>query len=71
MPRPLFTPGKVPVPIVQEAGWAPGSVWKAAENLPPPGFNPRTTQLVASRYTDWATRPMCNVGLNVKFVESE
>jgi hypothetical protein len=24
--RPLFTPGKDPVPIVQEAGWAPGPV---------------------------------------------
>ena len=33
MPRPLFTPGKVPVPIVQEAGWAPGPVWTGAENL--------------------------------------
>ena len=22
-----FTPGKDPVPIVQEAGWAPGPVW--------------------------------------------
>jgi len=27
------------------------------ENLAPPGFNPRTIQPVASRYTDWATRP--------------
>ena len=27
-PRPHFTPGKDPVPILQEAGWAPGSVWK-------------------------------------------
>jgi len=26
-PRPHFTPGKDPVPIVQEAGWAPGPVW--------------------------------------------
>jgi len=26
-PRPHFTPGKDPVPIVQEAGWAPGLVW--------------------------------------------
>jgi len=26
-PRPLFTPGKDPIPIVQEAGWAPGPVW--------------------------------------------
>ena len=32
-PRPLFTPGKDPVPIVQEAGWAPGTVWTGAENL--------------------------------------
>jgi len=25
--------------------------------LPPPGFDPRTVQPVASRYTDYATRP--------------
>ena len=30
-----FTPGKDPVPTVQEAGWAPGPVWKGAENLAP------------------------------------
>jgi hypothetical protein len=30
-----FTPGKDPVPIVQEAGWAPGPVWIGAENLAP------------------------------------
>jgi hypothetical protein len=35
MPRPLFTPGKDPVPILQEAGWAPGPVWTGAENLAP------------------------------------
>ena len=52
-PRPHFTPGKDPVPIVQEAGWAPGPVWKGAENLvPPPGFDTRAVQPVASRYTD-------------------
>jgi len=27
-PRPHFTPGKDPVPILQEAGWVPGPVWK-------------------------------------------
>ena len=32
-PRPLFTPRKGPVPIVQEAGWAAGPVWTGAENL--------------------------------------
>jgi hypothetical protein len=30
-----FTPGKDPVPTVQEAGWAPGPVWISAENLAP------------------------------------
>ena len=29
-----FTPGKDPVPIVQEAGWAPGSVWTAGKSCP-------------------------------------
>ena len=32
-PRPLFSPGKNTVPIVQEAGWAPGPVWTGTENL--------------------------------------
>jgi hypothetical protein len=36
-----FTPGKDPVPIVKEAGWAPGPVWTGAENLAPLGFDPR------------------------------
>jgi hypothetical protein len=49
-----FTPGKDLVPIVQEAGWAPEPVWIGAENLAPPGFDPRTFQPVASRYTDYA-----------------
>ena len=35
-------PGKDPVPIVQEAGWAPEPVWIGAENLAPPGFDART-----------------------------
>jgi len=36
-PRPeRFTPGRErPVPLVQEAEWAPRPVWKAAENLTP------------------------------------
>jgi len=33
MPRPHFTPGKDPVPIVQEVGWAPGPVWKGGKSL--------------------------------------
>ena len=37
-PRPHLTPGKDPVPIVQEAGWASGPVWTGAENLAPAGI---------------------------------
>jgi hypothetical protein len=38
-PRPgRFTPGKDPVPIVQEAGWAPGPVRKCAKNLAQTGI---------------------------------
>ena len=33
-----FTPGKDPVPIVQEARWSPGPVWTGAENLVPTGI---------------------------------
>jgi len=43
--RPLYPRERDPVPIVQEAGWAPGSVWTDAE------FDPRTVQPVAN-YTD-------------------
>ena len=33
-PRPHFTPGKDLVPIVQEAGWAPGPVWMGGKSRP-------------------------------------
>jgi len=66
MPRPLFNPWKDPVPIVQEAGWAPQPVWTGAGNLALPlGFDPRIVQSVASRYTDYATRP------TIKYVTSQ
>ena len=31
---PHFTPGKDPVPILQEAGWAPGPVWMGRKSRP-------------------------------------
>jgi len=53
-PWALFTPGKDPLPIVQEAGWSPGPVWTSAKNLtPPPGFDPcpaRSQSLYQMRY---------------------
>jgi len=33
-PRPHFTSGKDPVPILQEAGWAPGPVWTDGKSRP-------------------------------------
>ena len=33
-PRPHFTPGKDPVPIVREAEWAPGPVWTGGKSRP-------------------------------------
>ena len=45
-PRPYFTPGKDPVPIVQEAGWAPAPVWTGGKSRPT-GIRSRTVQPVA------------------------
>ena len=33
-PRPRFTPGKDPLPILQESGWAPGPVWTGGKSRP-------------------------------------
>ena len=33
-PRPHFISGKDPVPILQEAGWAPGQVWTGGKSHP-------------------------------------
>ena len=57
-PGSTLPPGKTRYTIVQEDGWASGPVWTGAENLDPPGFDPRTVQPVGSRYTDYATRPI-------------
>ena len=33
-PRPHFTPGKDPVPVLQEAGWAPRPVCRGGKSSP-------------------------------------
>jgi hypothetical protein len=45
------------IPIVQEAGWPQVLSGQVRKISPPPGFDPRTVQPVASRYTDYATQP--------------
>ena len=55
-PGRTLSPGKTRYPFYRRLGGPQGrSGW--AENLAPPGFDPRTVQPVVSRYTDWATRP--------------
>ena len=43
---------KKPATIVQEAGWNAQPVWTVRKISPAPGFDPRTVQLAASRYTE-------------------
>jgi len=47
MPQPLY-PGKDPVPIVLEVGWAPGPFWTGVDNLTLAGFDPGTVRPVAN-----------------------
>ena len=54
-PRALFTTGKK-TGIHCTGGWV-GRSGRVQKISPPPGFDPRTVQSVASRYTDWATGP--------------
>jgi len=54
--RPHFTPGKDLVPILQEAGWAPGPVWMGGKSRPHRDSIPYRP-VVVSRYTDCAIRP--------------
>jgi hypothetical protein len=37
-PRPLYPQERDPVPIEQEAGWAPEPVWMGAQYLAPTGI---------------------------------
>ena len=65
-PRPLFSPRKDPVPLVQEAEWAPGSVWTGAENLAPTGIpSPdrpaRSQSLYQLRYRGPQLRIYCHL----------
>ena len=57
-PRPYFTPPERPGARYRRLGGPQGRSGRA-ENLVPPGFDPRTVQSVVSRYTEYQqfTRP--------------
>jgi hypothetical protein len=52
-PQPLYPRERDPVPILQEVGCAPESVWQDAEISQLKGFDPWTVQSIASRYIDY------------------
>ena len=53
-----LTPGKTRYPLYRRLGGPQGRSGQVRKISPPPGFDPRTVQPVASRYTDYATRPI-------------
>jgi len=48
---------KTQYPLYRRLGGPQGRSGQVRNTSPPPGFDPRTVQPVASRYTDYATRP--------------
>ena len=42
---------------------------RCGKSRPPPGFDPRTVQPVASRYTDYATRPTPSVKFSLNSLQ--
>jgi len=52
---PAALPGKeTRYPLYRRQGGPHGRSGRVRKISPPPGFDPRTLQPVASRYTDWA-----------------
>ena len=49
--------GKTRYPLYRRLGGPQDRSGQVRKISPPPGFDPRTVQPVASRYTDYATRP--------------
>ena len=53
----LYRAGKDPVPIVQEAGWAPGPVWTGVENLTPTGIRSPDHSARSQSLSNYTTQP--------------
>ena len=61
-------PEKTRYPLYRRLGGPQGRSGQARKLSPLPGFDPRTVQPVASRYTDYATRPTINTYLRLYLV---
>jgi len=66
-------PGKTWYPLYRRLGGPQGRPRQVRKISPPPGFEPRTVQPVASRYTDYATRPTTRDvrSVNIDITETE
>ena len=56
-PARFLPPVKTRYPLYRRLGGSQGRSGQVRKISHPLGFDPRTVQPVASRYTDWATRP--------------
>ena len=56
-PGRFIPPGTTRYPLYRRLGGPQGRSGQVRKILPQPGFDPRTVQPVAIRYTDYATRP--------------
>jgi hypothetical protein len=67
-PRPLFTPGESPGTHCT-GGWVGprAGLDRCGKSRLPPGFDPQTVQPIASRYTNYDTRPVITRGRVVVF----
>jgi hypothetical protein len=59
-PGRYLPPGKTRYSFYKRLGWPQGRSGRVRKISPPSGFDPRTIQPVASRYTNYATLPTTN-----------
>jgi hypothetical protein len=63
-----FTPGKTWYPLYKKLGGPLGRSGRVRKISPVPGFDPRTVQPVASRYTEYSIKTLCSlVDIYVRF----
>ena len=65
-PAALYPRGKTRYPLYRRLGGPQGRSGQVGKISPLLGFDPRTVQCVASRYTDYATRPTIHKWQNLK-----
>jgi len=64
-------PGNTRYPLYRGLGGPQGSSEWVRKMSPPPGFDPRTIQPVASRYTEWKVIPVNNSDVPVSLPNSQ